>query len=67
MATIDKTWREKELDKIDDFIGTHEVKKGPTAFCAVSLQAEISGRHRLFEHSRVVKKWRWPKSERNKG
>ncbi len=64
MDATDKTYREKELDEMNDFISSHDVKRGPTAFCAVSLQAEIAGQHRYFEHSCVRKKWRWPKSSR---
>ena len=64
MDAMDKIYREKELDEIDDFISNHDVKRGPTAFCAVSLQAETSGKHRYFEHSYVRKKWRWPRSSR---
>ncbi len=60
--------RKEELQLIENY-PNHKIKKGETAFCAVSLQSELSEKKRTFHHNDVKKKksFIWPRSRGNRG
>jgi hypothetical protein len=47
--------RNEELQLIENY-PKNEIEKGPAAFCAISLQSELSEKKRDFRHSEVKKK-----------